>query len=343
MMTRWRIPWLSLLIVLILALESVSQENSVSTPNDFPILTGSYLGLKPPGMRPELFAPGIISTDLHDDFFPAFTPDGQEVFFRCLGSGEMIILHMKLLSGRWSYPEIASFSGQYNDLGALISLDGSRLFFSSDRPTGEHDTTGDLDIFTVDRLEGGWGVPYSVVREKNQPGDWLACSIDSAGTIYFFAKDSDGVGGYDLYRVSPNDGGYSTPILLDSPVNTRYDETSPCIAHDGSFLVYFSNRGPTGREKAGLFVTFLAQDDSWTDPVNLSKHLGMDLPAKFPGLSPDGKYLFMVVPESKQENERLGRRWDIDAFRTATPRYGGGNVYWVDAAVIEALRPEGKN
>jgi Tol biopolymer transport system component len=342
-MTKWCILWLPLLIVLIFVLESVSQEIPVSTSREFPILTGPYLGLKRPGMRPELFAPGVISTDLHDDFYPSFTPDGEEVFFRCVGSPEMVILHMRMLSGRWSYPEIASFSGQYNDLGAFISLDGSRLFFSSDRPTGEHDTTGDLDIFTVDRLEDGWGVPYSLVKEKDRPGDWLACSIDSEGTIYFFSKHLDGVGGYDLYHTSPSDRGYLSPILLDNPVNTKYDETSPCIAHDGSFLVYFSNKGPAGQGPAALRVTFKARNGSWSEPVSLSEHLGIDLPAKFPGLSPDGKYLFMVVPESKRENERLGRSWDIDAFRTATPRYGGGNVYWVDAAVIEALRPEGSN
>ena len=29
---------------------------------DFPVLKGPYLGQKPPGMNPEIFAPGIIST-----------------------------------------------------------------------------------------------------------------------------------------------------------------------------------------------------------------------------------------------------------------------------------------
>ena len=33
----------------------------------FPILKGAYLGQKTPGINPELFAPGIISTELHND------------------------------------------------------------------------------------------------------------------------------------------------------------------------------------------------------------------------------------------------------------------------------------
>ena len=35
--------------------------NAFSQQNDFLKLTGPYLGQNPPGMTPEIFAPGIIS------------------------------------------------------------------------------------------------------------------------------------------------------------------------------------------------------------------------------------------------------------------------------------------
>jgi len=330
----------NLVITYFITASIVNAQGLDATEKLFPVLHGPYLGQKPPGRQPVLFAPGIISTDLHDDFSPAFTPDGNEVFFRCVGGGEMAILHMRLRSGRWCYPEIAAFSGKYKDLGVFISHDGARLFFSSDRPVSDIDTTGDLDIFAVDLSDDGWGVPFSLFKEKDGSGDRFGCSIDSAGTIYYHAKDTEGMGGYDLYRVRRNDSVYSQPELLGWSVNTENDETCPCIARDGSFLVYFSNKGSTGQEEAGLYVTFLRKDGSWTQPANLSKHLGMTLPGKYPGLSPDGKYLFFVVPESREANRRLGRRWEIDVFHTATPRYGGGNVYWVDISVLGSLRPD---
>jgi len=251
----------------------------------------------------------------------------------------MAILHMELRSEQWSEPEIAAFSGKYNDLGVFISHDGARLFFSSDRPTSDTDISGDFNIFVVDRSNDGWGEPYSIFREKDSSGDRFACSIDSEGTIYYYEKDSKGKSGLDLYRVHQSGDVYSQPELLKSPVNTRHDESSPCIARDGSFLVYFSNKGPTGQDNAGLYVTFLLKDDSWSQPANLSKYMGMTLPGKFPGLSPDGKFLFFVVPESTDANRRLGRLWDIDIFRGAKSRYGGGNVYWVDAKIVEELKP----
>ena len=47
---------------------------------DFPVLKGNYLGQKPPGMEPEIFAPGIISTGLSEAVC-CFSPEGKEVYW----------------------------------------------------------------------------------------------------------------------------------------------------------------------------------------------------------------------------------------------------------------------
>jgi len=46
----------------------------------FPVLKGPYLGQKPPGMTPELFAPGFVSAGLSEAVCN-FSPDGREVCF----------------------------------------------------------------------------------------------------------------------------------------------------------------------------------------------------------------------------------------------------------------------
>lgn len=55
---------------------SLAQEKS----EEFPILKGPYLGQKPPGVSPEIFAPGIISIDIMNHSTPVFSPDGKEVY-----------------------------------------------------------------------------------------------------------------------------------------------------------------------------------------------------------------------------------------------------------------------
>jgi hypothetical protein len=46
-----------------------------------PVREGPYLGQKPPGMSPEVFAPGIISSEKGVHSSPVFSPDGQYLFY----------------------------------------------------------------------------------------------------------------------------------------------------------------------------------------------------------------------------------------------------------------------
>ncbi len=48
--------------------------------DDFPVLTGPYLGQKPPRMTPEKFALGIVTTEIGETC-PAFSPDGKRFIF----------------------------------------------------------------------------------------------------------------------------------------------------------------------------------------------------------------------------------------------------------------------
>ncbi len=48
--------------------------------DEFPVLKGPYLGQKPPGLTPEVFAPGIVSTKGWE-VSGVFTPDMKEFYF----------------------------------------------------------------------------------------------------------------------------------------------------------------------------------------------------------------------------------------------------------------------
>ena len=94
--------------------------------------------LRPPP-RPELVGPGVISTP-DDEFGFALTPDGKTAYFvkrtpTTNTRPRSTICVSRLRGGRWSEPEVASFSGTYNDVGAAVSPDGRRLVFASDRPS----------------------------------------------------------------------------------------------------------------------------------------------------------------------------------------------------------------
>ena len=113
--------------------------NNCNKQFDFPVLRDPYLGQEPPGRTVELFAPGIISQagfELHSSL--AITTDGKEIYFAYLVRDEErprnVIMRVKYLQGKWSSPEVAPFSGEYNDTNPTISGDGKRIYFSSNRP-----------------------------------------------------------------------------------------------------------------------------------------------------------------------------------------------------------------
>src|SRR4030042_510639 len=107
-----------------------------SQQNDFPKLTGPYLGQTPPGMTPELFAPGIVSTGKHEHGSPVFTPDLKEMYWTAIIRHQGVTVarttfRMKQVDGVWGKPEMPPFAKQFQCCeNPFISPDGKRLYFS---------------------------------------------------------------------------------------------------------------------------------------------------------------------------------------------------------------------
>ena len=82
---------------------------------------------------PEIFSPGVISTAAHEAA-PAFTRDGNTVYFQRSSAVQSTILVSHRVNEGWSQPEVAPFSGQWNDMEPTMAPDGKSLVFISDRP-----------------------------------------------------------------------------------------------------------------------------------------------------------------------------------------------------------------
>lgn len=128
-----QISIISLLLALVI---NISAQQS-----EFPILTGIYLGQKPPGKTPELFTPGIISVDENSEHSAAvFSPDGKEVFW-CTnvnwytdeGRADNLRLYtMKEVDGQWTVPRPAPFVKNIRVERPVFSPDGNYLFLENE-------------------------------------------------------------------------------------------------------------------------------------------------------------------------------------------------------------------
>lgn len=278
-----------------------------------PALRGEYLGQKKPGLRPELFAPGVVSTE-RSELNSVFTPDGREFYFTIrTAQGPWKIMVMKQKDGVWTKPEISSFSGIFSDVDLFISPDGRRLFFCSNRPLdGQGEPRRNYDLWVVERAGEDWSKPANLGAPVNSEGNEFYPSVTRDGTLYFQSARPDANGGRDLYRARLENGAYAKVENLGETINSSLMEGDGLISPDEEYLVFSVDR-TDGFGEGDLYVSFRGKDGAWTEPRNLGSAVNTPANENCPILSPDGKFLFYT---------------------------GAGDIYWVSAKIIETSRPE---
>ena len=311
--------------------------SSCGKKDNLTVLKGPYLGQKPPGKTPELFAVGTITTEYHEHSSPEFSPDAKEVYWSVFFNfwGPQVILFMEEKDGQWTQPEVATFSGQYSDGNPCFSADGQKLFFESRRPFKEGDTyTGETDLWVVNRTKTGWSTPKHLGWEVNSNRWERGPSVSDNGNLYFCSMRDGGYGASDIYCSKFVSGNYMEPENLGSNINTEGYESFPFISPDESYIIFESAVGD-------LFISFRKSDGSWSKTINMAEKVKSESPQdRFPNVSYDGKYLFFV------SNRWLGNPFcetqlNIIQLKARAKNIGNGmgNVYWVDAEIIEELKP----
>jgi ankyrin repeat protein len=282
-------------------------------PIQFPILEGDYMGQKPPGERPELFAPGIVSSiwGLHSSL--AMSPDGHLALWAPMITrpGALYstggLLMSERVNGRWTAPEFADFFGKGNHDVPFFLPDGKRIYFMTDMALPDDPKSKRERIWYVDRAEKGWSEPKPVDSTVNDyPHHWHF-SVDAGHTIYFSSSVPEGLGEGDIYCARLVDGKWQKPVNVGSPVNSDQGEGMPNIAPDGSYLLF--------SRSYDLYISYRKEDGGWTEPVKLESPINTRSIEICPMISPDGKYMFFL-----------------------SQRGGENHIWWVDAGFIEKLK-----
>jgi len=307
----------STLLIIILFTNCNNQKNSQNaTEIDSSSLSGEYLGQKPPGMIPEIFAPGIISFDSTEELNSIFSPDGKEFYFSLATPEKYTIMFVKKNNNKWEKPIVASFSGKYDDVDMFITHDGLKFFFCSSRPVNEGEPPSEgFMIWTMDRTEMGWTQPQFLESSINDGRHQVYPSLTNTGTLYFQSRRDGNIGGSDIYRSSFINGTYTKPENLGDSINTKYNEGDVLIASDESYMIVLCNERPDGYGKGDLYISFRKEDGLWTQLENMGETINTKYTEYCPALSPDEKYLFFT-----------------------SRRTGKGDIYWIDAKIIEELK-----
>lgn len=279
-------------------------------PADSSKLIGPYLGQKPPGMTPEIFAPGIISTTNSEHGTTAFSPKGDEVFWAVIFSNPFRkkILYSKIVDGQWTRPQISSFSHGYNEGNPTFSPDGTKLFFASWKRLTENEKPKHHIMYSQ-KTGSGWSEPKLVDEIINSISRYWQVSVASNGNIYFEVEFN----GPEIFCSEYKNHRYQEPYKID----VGFPAGTPFISSDESYIIFSAADRPEGYGEIDLYISYKKENGKWTEGKNLGRNINSKEIDVWPIVSPDGKYLFFT-----------------------SRRDGIQDIFWVSAQFIEELRPK---
>ncbi|CAM3591497.1 TolB family protein [Pseudoalteromonas maricaloris] len=167
--------------------------------------------------------------------------------------------------------------------------------------------------YVMTRREGSWSEAKSLgpMFDKESWGI-MRLSASASGT-YVFDDYKSG----DVIRISEvKNGQRQRPVKLGPEINTGLYNAHPFIAPDGSYIIWDGVRD-SGFGNSDLYISFRLKDGSWGEAINLGDKVNTSAREASASVTPDGKYLF---------------------FNRTTPSRDA-DIFWVDAQVIETLRP----
>ena len=287
--------------------------------NDFSALRGPYFGQKAPVEQAEVFMDGIISTIKNPEMCAAFTMDGREFYYNATYKNHWTILTTKIVNGKWTRPKPIQCTSDYTDRDFTLSPDGNRIFFGSNRPRKKGgQILKSLDIFVTERIPTGqWSEPKNIGYPINTDHGENYPSIAQNGNLYFFSNRKDGLGGCDIYKAKFINGRYTKPENLGSAINSKKNDWDAFIAPDESYIIFSSQNRDDTIGGQDLYISYRNRDGTWTRAKNMGPKVNSEYAEICPSVSLDGKYIFCT-----------------------SRRRGKADIYWVDARVIDQLKPE---
>lgn len=181
------------------------------------------------------------------DFDPAFSRDGRFVYFcsdRPGGIGKDDLYRVAVTAKGFGTPENLGpqVNSAANEYAPMLSPDGRRLLFSSDRPGG----AGRHDLYTAQSNARGFAAAVPLPGAINTPADEFDASfLADSRTLVFARAPSMKDDRIDLFAATSQSGRYDAgmilPLAVNDPVRDSYGPMLDWSAPDR--LTFSSQRG----------------------------------------------------------------------------------------------------
>jgi hypothetical protein len=284
-----------------------------------------------PTSHPAVFSRGFISDGMNNRDF-TISVDGTEIFYTIQHKDFLTstIITVKRTGATWSKPEVASFSGMYNDIEASFTPDGKKIYFSSNRPVDAADSTEDYDIWYVEKANTGWGEPVHAGFVINSPKNEFYPSVTKSGNIYFTTEFEHGKGKEDIVVCEWKDGKYQSPQSLSEAINSKGYEYNAFVDPDERFIIFTGDGRKENIGRGDLYISKKDESGNWMAAKNMGAIINSKSIDYCPYVSPDKKYLFFTSARSTQKTPFKARKTFAE-LQKMLQNAGNGleDIYWI--------------
>lgn len=206
----------------------------------------------------ELFA-SEISSNLNEG--PScFSSDQTEIYFtKSIVSKDKIesigiFRSERNIDGTWREPTAFKFNsdgGEYDVAHPSISEDNQTLYFTSNR----EDSYGGFDLYFCTRSsDGEWNEPIHLGKNINTEKNEGYPLISRSGRLYFSSSGhSENMGMDILYTISTGENKWSTPQLMEAPINSKHNDFGIAIDESNEQGFFSSDRDKKFKEEIYSF------------------------------------------------------------------------------------------
>jgi len=285
------------------------------------------------GKDPVIVGEGIISTP-QDEFGGSIAPDGKTIYFdRSVPAHYLYTMwESHLVGDKWQRPELMSISGQNRDSDPVLSPDGKKLLFVSDRPVNGVDRHH-YEIWMCQRQDEKWLEPKNLGPVVNTHSQYFA-SMASNGNLYFSATIGDNDSEIDIFVSKFVNEKYTTPVNLGPAINGKgIVNIEAFVSPDEKFLLIGAFSRPDSVGSSDIYVSY-NQNEKWSAPLPVSA-INTSAREYSPRLTPDGRRL-IFTSERGMGTEQRTKPWTMTEFEQKSHSIwnGLGNIYTVPIEVL---------
>ncbi len=181
----------------------------------------------------------------YNDIFNSISSDGKFLLFSSDRKGDFNVYYSINENNKWSEPlDNLSINSASNESYAVLSHDGNRIFFVSNRPGG----FGGKDIYKIEKKpDGSWTQAENLGFTVNTSGDedtpWLS---GDGNTLYYSSTGHSTMGGADIFYSEYKNSMWMEAVNMGYPVNSVANDHSFKYYPDNNLILFSSNRKTGG-------------------------------------------------------------------------------------------------